>query len=522
MIVRVAGRSLVADPRSAWRAVQLEAMRTPRALKAWLGILSLLVLVGACGAVRSLVPGDKGTATTPTFEWGILIVGYVFFAVTTSGLCLASSLGTVFGIERFRPLEKRHAVLAVLCLVTAFGIIALDLHWPVRLVLGAALNPSPTSPMWWMGVFYGIYLCFLLVEVWSMFWGHPRIHGMACLLSSVMAILAPTTLGAVFAVVSARPYWAGVFTPLLMLATALLSGTALLGVVFGMVDRLHLTGFERASALAIPAIRSLLGLALVIVAALVARELVVGLSSTDAGLSTAARALVVGPLAVPFVGVRVVIGLIVPMALLVVPFTRTALGLLWAGCLAIVGVFADRLTFVSAGEIAPLTATSGVVSAPYAAYTPSLVEISILIGAAALIALLYTLAERYLDLRESDVHIGFALPVRLGLWWRNRTVFEPATALVAQPATALVAPSPPEPATRVAAPIDSGSGDVEPGQECPDPAKPAPDGTDDELEPARPMERPMSDLEELELAGGELVVPADTSLPVQPGPGDTP
>ena len=91
----------------------------------------------------------------------------------TSGLCLASSLGTVFGIERFRPLEKRHAILAVLCLTTAFGIIALDLHYPVRMVFGAMLVPSPTSPMWWMGVFYGVYLVVLLVEVWSMFTRPP-------------------------------------------------------------------------------------------------------------------------------------------------------------------------------------------------------------------------------------------------------------------------------------------------------------------------------------------------------------
>jgi molybdopterin-containing oxidoreductase family membrane subunit len=416
MVVRVAGRAIVADPRLAWRAVHREAVSAPRALKAWLAMLSVLILVGAAGAIRSIFPGDKGTATTPTFEWGILIVGYVFFAVTTSGLCLASSLGTVFGIERFRPLEKRHAILAVLCLVTAFGVIALDLHYPVRLVFGAALNPSPTSPMWWMGVFYGIYLCFLLVEVWSMFWGHPRIHGMACVLASCMAIIAPTTLGAVFGVVSARPYWAGVFTPLLMLATAFLSGTALLGVVFGMVDRLHLTGFERAGSLAIPAIRSLLALGLVIAGVLVAREVIVGLTSGDPGLSAATRALVSGPLAIAFIGVRVVIGLALPMVLIVLPRTRTALGLSAAGCLAIVGAFADRLTFVSAGQISPLTAVSGVVSTPYAAYTPSPVEISILIGAVALIAMVYTLAERYLDLRESDVHVGFTLPVGLRAW----------------------------------------------------------------------------------------------------------
>ena len=487
MIVRVAGRAIVADPRLAWRAARVEAMNTPRGLKAWLAVLSVLVFIGAIGAVRSIFPGDKGTATTPTFEWGLLIAGYVFFAVTTSGLCLASSLGTVFGIERFRPLEKRHAILAVLCLVTAFGVIALDLHYPVRMVLGAAFNPSPTSPMWWMGVFYGIYLCFLLVEVWSMFWGHPRIHGMACVLASAMAIIAPTTLGAVFAVVSARPYWAGAFTPLLMLATAFVSGTALLGVVFGMVDRLHLTGFERAGALAIPAIRSLLTLAIVIVACLVAREVVVGLASTDPGLSTAARALVVGPLAVPFVGVRVVIGLVLPMALLVMPFTRTALGLFGAGCLTIVGVFADRLTFVSAGQIAPLTATSGVVSAPYAAYTPSLVEISILVGAAALIALVYTLAERYLDLRESDVHVGFALPVSLGSWWRGRSV--PAVS------GSVPAGSPP-----AAEPLDSEPVVVEPAASRADP-EPPPVAAEDpaqtfESSPAGPVTTEMSYVDE--------------------------
>ena len=86
----------------------------------------------------------------------------------------------MFGIERFRPLEKRHAILAVLSLTTAFGIIALDLHYPVRMVFGAVLVPSPSSPMWWMGVFYGAYLVVLLVEVWSMFTPHPIIHQWAC------------------------------------------------------------------------------------------------------------------------------------------------------------------------------------------------------------------------------------------------------------------------------------------------------------------------------------------------------
>jgi molybdopterin-containing oxidoreductase family membrane subunit len=414
MLVRVSGRALVIDPRVVLRVLRDEAVATPRPLRAWYGLLGLLILIGAIGAVRALFPGDKGVATTPSVEWGLLIVAYVFLAITTSGLCLASSLGTVFGIDRFRPLEKRHAILAVLCLVTAFGVIALDLHYPIRLVFGAALNPSLTSPMWWMGVFYGIYLGFLLTEVWSIFWHHERIHSIACLLSSAMAVIAPTTLGAVFGVLAARPYWTGVFTPILTVASALLAGTALLGVVFFVVERLRLAGHERAGVLAIPAIRYVMLVALAIVGVLIARQLIVGLTTTDPGLSAATHALISGPLAVQFVGVRLIAGLVVPLGILLLPWTRGSRGVLMAGGLSLVGVFADRLSFVAAGQIAPTTAISGVVSTPYAVYTPSLVEISILIGAIGFVALLYTLAERYLDLRESEVHIGFSLPLRVG------------------------------------------------------------------------------------------------------------
>jgi hypothetical protein len=74
---------------------------------------------------------------------------------------------------------------------------------------------------------------------------------------------------------------------------------------------------------------------------------------------------------------------------------------------ALVGVFADRALFVIAGQIVPVTAASGVVSSPYAGYSPSAVEIAIVVGAGAFVALGYTLAERYLDLSESELHFGF-------------------------------------------------------------------------------------------------------------------
>lgn len=399
MLVTVAGHTMHADPRSAWKAARVEVASQPRPLRLWFALLTVLLLIGAVGALLSLPPGDGVFGTSPSFEWGLLIAAYVFFAITTSGLCLASSLGTVFGIDMFLPLEKRHAVLALLSLIAAFGIIALDLHYPIRLGFGAVMSPSPMSPMWWMGVLYGGYLGLLMLEVWSIFTRHDRIHRVACTLASGMAILAPSTLGAVFGVLAARPYWHGSFAPPSLLAAALLAGVSLLGIVFYCVHRFRLVGHERATVLAIPAIRLLLTISLAVTILVTAWQVLTSLYGGLPGLSDAMAALLVGPLA-PSFWLRAVLGIAVPLALVLLPRTRTPAGLFAASCLAFAGVLVDRVLFVNAGQIVPSTAVSGVVSGPYTEYVPSPVEISIVIGGFAFLALAYTLAERFLDMGE--------------------------------------------------------------------------------------------------------------------------
>jgi hypothetical protein len=60
--------------------------------------------------------------------------------------------------------------------------------------------------------------------------------------------------------------------------------------------------------------------------------------------------------------------------------------------------------------VAPVSAGAGTLGHPYATYLPSMVEIAILFGAGAVMALGYTLAERYLDMGEGDTHMFFAWP----------------------------------------------------------------------------------------------------------------
>src|SRR3972149_9358852 len=104
------------SPKAVVDALAGEIRRSSTRFRLWIGFLLAVLAVFAVCAVFALPPGWDVLGTPPRFEWGLLIVGYVFFAIMTSGLCLSASLGTVFGIERFRPLERRHLVLAILSL----------------------------------------------------------------------------------------------------------------------------------------------------------------------------------------------------------------------------------------------------------------------------------------------------------------------------------------------------------------------------------------------------------------------
>ncbi len=203
-----------------------------------------------------------------------------------------------------------------------------------------------------------------------MFTGHDRLHRAFCILSSCMAVAAPSTLGGVFGVMASRPFWHGSFTPPSLIVNAALAGTALLGIVFYLVHRTRWRGAGRGTDLAMRAIRILLSSVIAVVGVLTVWQTIVGLYGGVPGLAEATRTLIGGPLTIPFWGGRVLLGLAVPLALLLLPRTRTPAGLVAASCLALAGTFIDRFVFVAAGQMAPDTAASGMVARPYAGYAP--------------------------------------------------------------------------------------------------------------------------------------------------------
>lgn len=389
--------------------VRAEVASQPRYLRRWFAALTLVVLLGAVAAAMTVPPGAEVFGTTPPFEWGILIAAYVFLVVTTSGLCLVNSLGMVFGIDRFKPLEMRHVVLALLFLVAGFGVIALDLHYPLRLVFGVVLSPSPSSPMWWMGTVYALYLGILVFELLANLSPYQRLAHASCVVATIFAIVAPTTLGLVFGSLVSRPFWGGSATPVYLVLTAILSGASVLGIVFALVNRLRLPGHGPDADALIVGLGRVLLVALAIVMGYTAIRTTLAVTLGTAAEREAIGALLFGPLGPQSWVIRVGVGLVAPLLILLWPATRRARPVFAASCLVLIGMFFDRFGFVAAGQIAPsTTGASGIVAQPFAAYAPSLIEIGIVVGSIAAVGLVYTLAERFFDLSSpggsSDVH----------------------------------------------------------------------------------------------------------------------
>ena len=61
----------------------------------WLAIYAFAFI--ALDAIRTGY--HEAYATTREIPWGILISTYVFFVVTSTGLCIVSSIGHVFGVK---------------------------------------------------------------------------------------------------------------------------------------------------------------------------------------------------------------------------------------------------------------------------------------------------------------------------------------------------------------------------------------------------------------------------------------
>ena len=170
--------------------------------------------------------------------WKIYIPLYFYFTGLSAGSFILSTLSTVFGIKRFKPMALPAAIISFVLLLLAPACLILDLHQPFR--FWHTLVPeyfNQTSALSYGSWLLTLYPIANLIYIYFIFVKNDRVTKVLGTLTVPLAIFVHAYTGFAFALVRARAWWHSALMPGFFLTSALLSGIALLVVVAMIMDR---------------------------------------------------------------------------------------------------------------------------------------------------------------------------------------------------------------------------------------------------------------------------------------------
>jgi len=130
-----------------------------------------------------------------------------------------------------------------------------------------------------------------------------------------------------------------------------------------------------------------------------------GLASSDASTAEAYRYILLGPAAWWYWTLVIGAGLIAPLLLILNRGTRTPNGIMVSSGLVLVGMFVARFEFTFGGQVVSLIDDLQHLQWPFASYSVTFTEASIVIFAFSIAALLYTWGSKKLALEEVVGHV---------------------------------------------------------------------------------------------------------------------
>lgn len=317
--------------------------------------------------------------------WSVMIVIYPYITGLVAGAFTVSSLYHVFGMQRFKPVA-RFALLTALCFMFFVPVpLLMHLGHPER-AMNAVLTPHWTSAMAAFGYFAGFYIILLLLEVWFMFRPYfveqaqqraglgGKLCRVLCLGSYDVSAEAMSYdhkwmfalavagipgahglhgyVGFIFGSLKSREWWSSDLMPVVFLFSAIISGVALLIVLYVLSCRLRRTPVDLAC---------LKGLAYVLWGFMMFTLLLEGLEFANIvykgreGIEIIMQ-YVTGPLVVPFFILQFGVGAVTPISVISYLIWRGTTGkALIAGvtvsaCLVLFSVLLMRWNVVIGGQ----------------------------------------------------------------------------------------------------------------------------------------------------------------------------
>lgn len=356
-------------------------------------VLGLVISLGA-GGYQLLTLGHAAFNTrSDGMNWGLPIVTYDYFVLTSTGLALIACLPFVLGWNDFYPVARRCLWLALAALIAGGAALMLELGHPVRALYAIPLNFQYQSPMFWKVLFIGAYVALLL-----MLFLQPnddarsQRRGRAIAIALLVALLGVTvTAGALFGMMAMRPFWFGGMVPVLFLVESILGGLAFAIVITYVAhgfdptrlpDRVHqwlIGAMPRAFAL-------LLGVMIVMIGT---RALTGAWSNAD-GLQVWGWLL-----SSPLFYLELGLGLMLPLLLMLTELRSHPAIQLSSAVLVLLALFISRYEFIIGGQMVPLFKGSWVPG--FIDYAPSFAEWMLALLSLSITFAVYAVGEKWFD-----------------------------------------------------------------------------------------------------------------------------
>ncbi|HIJ60375.1 MAG TPA: polysulfide reductase NrfD [Nitrospirae bacterium] len=367
-----------------------------------LGIMVLAFIVAGLDAVR--IGYKDAYGVTREVSWGLLISTYIFFVLISTGLCIVSSIGHVFGVKDLMPITKRAVFLSIVTIVVGFAVVLFEIENPFRMAIYNVISPNLTSNIWWDGTLFGAYLVFMMVEFISILMHKHKIATIAGLLGLISGIVAISNLGAIFAMLHGREYWYGPYLPIYFIASAMLSGCA--AIIFFTWIGYKVNNEQMAPPMerAMEVVGKLCTLMITIIVFFTSWKLITGSVGGPAKVE-AIKALLTGPFAFNFWFIEMGLGLFIPFILFLMSKWKNLNLIFIASVLMIFSTYFMRYDLVIVGQLVPSFYELHVTDYPgLLSYRPSIHEIIISIGGIALAGFTFLLGEKVFSGHKMEIH----------------------------------------------------------------------------------------------------------------------
>jgi len=351
------------------------------------------------GVATYLSHGHHAYNVTREHPWGLLIAVYIFFVVSSTGMCIVGSLGDVFGFKDYEAISKRAIFASIVTIIAGFAVIAFEIGHPVTMLIYNVLSPGLTSAIWWMGTLYGLYLTFMIIEFVFLLKGDMKNAKRFGLTGLLVGLAAHSNLGSVFGFLNARPISNGVFYPTYFILTAFITGVFIAFIIMGFRYKL---AFPEHIKKMLEGLAKIQGLLISILIFFVAWKM---LTDIYGGMPNRAE------VAVHILGswtfwAEVILAMAIPLLVILKDYGKSPVLFFWVSLSGMVGIFFMRYNLVHDTQLKPLQMmkTREYMLAPeWVHYFPSGTEIMISLGGLGLCVAMYYAGTKFFNL-DADEH----------------------------------------------------------------------------------------------------------------------